>query len=72
MTSKRHAWKSAQKVIHYTLDLGTHWILGHTAEDLGIEIAANETHTEVFCFQSLKMKELNSVIVFWYFTLWGK
>ena len=54
MTSKRHAWKSAQKVIHYTLDLGTHWILGHTAEDLGIELAENETPIKVFCFQLKK------------------
>lgn len=40
-----------------------HWILGHTAEDLGVEIAVNETHINVFCFRSLKMKELDAEIL---------
>ena len=39
------------------------WILGHSYADQGLEISYNETHINFLHFQSLKMKELNAVII---------
>ena len=38
-------------------------------EDMGIEIAYNENHTEVLNFSFQKMKELNKILIFMVFNL---
>ena len=43
--------------------------IGKNDEDMGIEKAYNENHTEVLNFSFQKMKELNEILIFMVFHL---